>query len=32
MFLEEQRETLIALGLMGVIAVLIGVGIAVMGQ
>lgn len=31
-FLEEQRETLIALGLMGVIAVLIGVGIAVMGQ
>ena len=31
-FLEEQRETLIALGLMGVVAVLIGVGIAVMGQ
>jgi hypothetical protein len=31
LFLEEQRETLIALGLMGVIAVLVGVGIAVIG-
>ena len=31
-FLDEQRETLIALGLMGVIAVLVGIGIAVIGQ
>jgi outer membrane biosynthesis protein TonB len=30
-FLEEQRETLIALGLMGVVAVLVGIGIAVVG-
>lgn len=31
MLLEEQRETLIALGLMGIIAVVVGIGIAVVG-